>query len=64
MTRNSIGYKSDGRIYNAKKDIIRRQLPILGTGDIVGCGINFMDNSLFYTLNGDYIIGIDNPIDN
>ncbi|KAG0251447.1 hypothetical protein BG011_007601 [Mortierella polycephala] len=29
--------------------------PVFTTGDMIGCGINFRDMSLFYTLNGDYL---------
>ena len=36
MTFNSLGYKSDGKIYSLKKVLPNMWLPLIGTGDIIG----------------------------
>ncbi|KAF9180903.1 hypothetical protein BGZ50_005843 [Haplosporangium sp. Z 11] len=51
---NSWGYHSDdGFLYfgNGKQNI--EYSYEYGEGDIVGCGINFLDRAVFFTLNGD-----------
>ncbi len=52
MTNNSIGYSSDGRVYAGKKALAQVRLPLVGTGDVVGCGIDSMHDQVFFTLNG------------
>ncbi|KAF9917025.1 hypothetical protein BX616_002132 [Lobosporangium transversale] len=42
---NSFGGCGNGRPYG----------PVFTTGDVIGCGINFRDMSLFYTKNGVYL---------
>lgn len=44
MTKQSLGYKSDGKLYHNKKPLTQIHLPILGSGDVIGCGINFYTN--------------------
>ncbi|KAF9186926.1 hypothetical protein BGZ51_001236 [Haplosporangium sp. Z 767] len=52
---NSWGYHGDdGNIFGGCGNG-RPFGPVFTTGDTIGCGINFRDMSLFYTLNGDYL---------
>jgi hypothetical protein len=62
MTKTSIGFKSDGRIYTGKKSVSSIRLPLIATGDIVGCGLNHRGNTVFFTLNGTLLDTISNPI--
>ncbi|KAL1915773.1 uncharacterized protein VTP21DRAFT_6532 [Calcarisporiella thermophila] len=49
---NSWGYHGDdGCSFNSSGQG-RKYGPCFTTGDIIGCGVNFMDNTAFYTKNG------------
>ncbi|BES92572.1 unnamed protein product [Nesidiocoris tenuis] len=51
---NSYGYhSSDGRKYHGTEPGHGKAYgPTFTTGDVVGCGLNYMDNSCFFTKNG------------
>lgn len=49
---SSWGYHGDeGRCYAEVKKV-DHQWPVLGTGDVVGCGIEWGRDCVFFTLNG------------
>ncbi|XP_033125383.1 ran-binding protein 9-like [Anneissia japonica] len=49
----SYGYHGDsGRILNSNAGAGHLYGPTFTTGDVIGCGINLIDNTCFYTKNG------------
>lgn len=53
---HSYGYHSDdGGIYHGLGSQLSKFGPSFGSGDIVGCGIDYRDHSIFYTLNGEFL---------
>jgi len=53
---HSYGYHSDdGGIYHGVGRQLSQFGPSFGLGDIVGCGIDYRDHSIFYTLNGNFL---------
>ncbi|KAJ1917243.1 hypothetical protein H4219_003327 [Mycoemilia scoparia] len=53
--KNSWGYHGDDGHVFINQNLGRPFGPRFSTGDIIGCGINFMNNSGFYTRNGVYL---------
>ena len=52
----SYGYHGDdGGIFHGKGHMIRRFGPRYGTGDTVGCGIDYANQSIFFCLNGQFL---------
>lgn len=60
QTNNSVGYKSDGKIFYQKHEVINKRLtikcdlkmPPFKANDIIGCGINYLKREIFFTYNG------------
>ncbi len=53
---HSFGYHSDdGAIFHGRGRQLASYGPCFGVGDVVGCGINYHEQSLFFTLNGKYL---------
>ena len=49
----SYGYHGDdGKAYNCNGSEGKDFGPIFSTGDVIGCGVNFLDRSCFFTKNG------------
>ncbi|CAG8579980.1 4221_t:CDS:2, partial [Paraglomus occultum] len=50
---NSYGYHGDdGRKFHASRNEGEAYGPPFTTGDVIGCGINFLNGTAFYTKNG------------
>ncbi|ELR21081.1 SPRY domain containing protein [Acanthamoeba castellanii str. Neff] len=53
--KGSYGYHADdGRVF-AQSGIGRKWGPTFTTGDVIGCGVNFLSRSLFFTKNGELL---------
>ncbi|KAF8571466.1 hypothetical protein P879_01051 [Paragonimus westermani] len=53
MEANSYGYHSNnGAIYHGSKELNTTTGPTYGEADVIGCGVNFVTNSVFFTKNG------------
>ena len=52
----SFGYHGDdGGIFHSSGGMIERFGPTFGTGDTVGCGIDYIQQGIFFTLNGKFL---------
>ncbi|VDP71105.1 unnamed protein product [Schistosoma mattheei] len=55
MEFTSYGYHSNsGTIYHNSKEL-PISAPSFGESDIIGCGVNFVNNSVFFTKNGVFV---------
>jgi len=54
--KSSYGYHGDdGGIFHSRGEMIRVYGPKYGEGDTVGCGVNYENGGIFYTLNGNFL---------
>ena len=53
LTTYSYGYHSKGKSYNNKKQ--SKYGETFAKGDIIGCGVDFINKSIFYTKNGKFL---------
>ena len=53
LTTHSYGYHSKGKSYNNKKS--NKYAETYKKGDIIGCGVDFINQSIFYTKNGKFL---------
>lgn len=54
--RHSWGFHSDdGGIYHHSGRQLSQFGPSFSCGDIIGCGVDYRDHSIFYTINGKYL---------
>ncbi|CAH8665229.1 unnamed protein product [Dicrocoelium dendriticum] len=55
MESQSYGYHSNnGNIYHGAQDLTM-SAPTFGEADVIGCGVNFVTNCLFFTKNGIFL---------
>lgn len=53
---NSYGYHGDdGGVFHASGDMLKRFGPAFGKGDTIGCGVNYRNGGIFFTLNGKFL---------
>ena len=50
--KNSYGYHADDGCVFSSTGTGQKYGPTFSTGDIVGCGFNLVDHSIFFTKNG------------
>jgi len=54
--KSSYGYHGDdGGIFHSRGEMIRAYGPKYGEGDTVGCGVNYENGGIFFTLNGNFL---------
>lgn len=54
--RQSFGYHGDdGGIFHATGGMLKQFGPKFGSGDTIGCGIDYLSKGIFYTLNGKFL---------
>ena len=53
LTSHSYGYHPKGKSYNNKKN--NKYGETFAKGDIIGCGADFINKSIFYTKNGKFL---------
>lgn len=52
----SFGYHGDdGGTFHASGGMVERFGPCFGSGDTIGCGIDYMSRGIFFTLNGNFL---------
>ncbi|TNN11369.1 Ran-binding protein [Schistosoma japonicum] len=52
---NSFGYQSDGCVYHGSPTSFTKFGPRFNENDIIGCGVDFLSQSLFFTRNGVFL---------
>uniref|UniRef100_A0A6U1NJH6 B30.2/SPRY domain-containing protein n=1 Tax=Cyclophora tenuis TaxID=216820 RepID=A0A6U1NJH6_CYCTE len=53
---HSFGYHGDdGGLYHRVGQMVRQSFPLFGAGDTVGCGVDYTNNGIFFTLNGRWL---------
>ncbi|CAI2735941.1 unnamed protein product [Schistosoma spindalis] len=52
---NSFGYQSDGCVYHGSPTLSTKFGPRFNENDIIGCGVDFLSQSLFFTRNGIFL---------
>jgi len=54
--RQSFGYHGDdGGIFHSSGGMLKPYGPKFGPGDTIGCGIDYISKTIFYTLNGEFL---------
>nr|CAH8872454.1 unnamed protein product [Trichobilharzia regenti] len=52
---NSFGYQTDGYAYHGSSNSTTKLGPRFGENDVIGCGVDFLSHSLFFTRNGVFL---------
>ncbi|VDL88770.1 unnamed protein product [Schistocephalus solidus] len=55
LDSNSFGYHSDGSIYNGSQSNSIKFGPTFSESDTIGCGVDLIKKSLFFTRNGIFL---------
>jgi len=54
--KQSYGYHGDdGGIFHSSGGMLEKFGPKFGAGDTVGCGVDYIEKGIFYTLNGEFL---------